>query len=84
MLLVFREMETRHVSRRSGIDRGNVLEGGPLARMARNKTTDELYKLMSEVISLRERVAQAELAAANSRMLWPALDDGSDPAKRRR
>jgi hypothetical protein len=35
--------------------------------MARHKTIEEhLYTLMSEVISLRERVAQAELAAANS------------------
>ena len=31
--------------------------------MARSKTSQELYRLMSEVISLRERVAQAELAA---------------------
>jgi len=33
----------------------------PLARMTQNKATDELYRLTSEVISLRERVAQAEL-----------------------
>jgi hypothetical protein len=44
-----------------------VLKGSPSTRMARRKTIEEcLYTLMSEVISLRERVAQAELAVANS------------------
>jgi hypothetical protein len=38
-------------------------------RASRRIGPDGLFKLMSEVISLRERVAQAELAASHSRSL---------------
>jgi hypothetical protein len=44
--------------------------------MARSKTAQELYRLMSEVISLRERVAQAEPAATESRLHSSAAKDG--------
>jgi hypothetical protein len=45
--------------------------------------TEQLSRLMSEVISLRERVAQAELAAANSRILSSGTEDGGDNSQAR-
>jgi hypothetical protein len=60
-----------------------------LTRMARSKTAHELYRLMSEVVSLRERMAQAELAAEESRRPSSEAKAGSDdlrnkPTKRHR
>jgi hypothetical protein len=44
--------------------------------MAQSKNAQQLYRMMSEVISLREKVAQAELAAMVSRSPLSAVEDG--------
>jgi hypothetical protein len=46
-----------------------------MSEMVSLREQKELYRLMSEVISLRERVARAELAAANSKSLSSRAKD---------
>jgi hypothetical protein len=52
-------------------------------RAPRSIGVHDLFKLMSELISLRERVAQAELAAAHLRSFsnLPAAPDGPEASR---